>query len=76
MVGLVRPLVVVLGGAMGVITFCITLSFSLGAPDVWQTGYGAPFLGTTGQFLVKDAVLLAACFAIAADAKTRLRQAK
>lgn len=57
------------GGVMGVITFCATLSFSLSVPAFWQSGYGAPFLGSTGQFLIKDAVLLAACLAIAATGK-------
>jgi reactive chlorine resistance protein C len=61
----------VAGGIMGVITFCTTLSFSLSAPAFWQSGYGAPFLGSTGQFLIKDAVLLAACLAIAAAGKKR-----
>lgn len=61
------------GGIMGVATFCITLSFSLGAPAFWQHGYGAPFLGSTGQFLVKDAVLLAACAAIAANGLHRMQ---
>lgn len=63
------------GGAMGVFTFCVTLSFSLGAPAFWQQGYGAPFLGSTGQFLMKDAVLLAACFALAVDGLRRMRPA-
>ena len=59
------------GGAMGVFTFCVTLSFSLGAPAFWQEGYGIPFLGSTGRFLLKDAVLLAACLAIAVDGYDR-----
>jgi len=62
-----------LGGAMGVATFCITLTFSFGAPSFWQAGYGAPFLGQTGQFLAKDAVLLAACFALAVNGLNRMR---
>jgi uncharacterized membrane protein YkgB len=59
------------GGLMGIFTFCVTLSFSLGAPAFWEAGYGPPFLGATGQFLVKDAVLLAACFAIMVDGLRR-----
>ncbi len=55
------------GGAMGVITFLITLSFMLSAPMVWQDGYGFPALGGTGQFLIKDIVLLAACLLLARD---------
>ncbi|MGH6782175.1 MAG: DUF417 family protein, partial [Sphingomonadaceae bacterium] len=42
------------GGLMGVATFLVTLSFMIGAP-VFQEGYGAPFLGSSGQFLIKDA---------------------
>ena len=53
----------VVGAAMGCVTFLITLSFMLGA-TIWEDGYGAPFLGSTGQFLVKDIVLLAGCYAI------------
>jgi reactive chlorine resistance protein C len=63
------------GGAMGVGIFCVTLSFGFGAPAFWQAGYGAPFLGSTGQFLVKDSVLLAACLAIATDGLRRMRAA-
>lgn len=61
------------GGSMGVFTFLVTLSFSFGAPAFWEAGYGAPFLGSTGQFLIKDAVLLAACFAIAVDGLKRMQ---
>ncbi len=50
-----------LGGAMGVATFLVTLSFMIGAPKLFEEGYGFPFLGSTGQFLLKDLVLLAAC---------------
>jgi reactive chlorine resistance protein C len=64
-----------IGGAMGVFTFCMTLSFSFGAPAFWEAGYGAPFLGSTGQFLIKDAVLLAACLALTTDGLRRMRSA-
>lgn len=50
-----------LGGAMGVATFLVTLSFMIGAPKLFEEGYGFPFLGSSGQFLLKDLVLLAAC---------------
>lgn len=58
---------------MGVFTFCVTLSFALGAPAFWQAGYGLPFLGSTGQFLMKDAVLLTACYALAVNGLKRLQ---
>lgn len=51
-----------LGSAMGACTFLVTLSFMIGAPAAFEAGYGFPFLGGTGQFLMKDLVLLAACF--------------
>ncbi|WP_309603072.1 DUF417 family protein [Sphingomonas sp.] len=56
-----------LGGLMGVATFLITLSFMLTAPTAWQEGYGFPALGSSGQFLMKDVVLLAACAMLARD---------
>jgi reactive chlorine resistance protein C len=57
-----------LGAVMGMCTFIVTLSFMIGAPQAFEAGYGFPFLGATGQFLMKDIVLLAACFALARDA--------
>ena len=59
-----------LGGLMGMCTFLITLSFLLGAP-IWEPGYGAPFIGGIAQFLLKDAGLLAGCFAIAVASARR-----
>ncbi len=59
-----------LGGLMGMCTFLITLSFLLGAP-LWEPGYGAPFIGGIAQFLLKDAGLLAGCFAIAVASARR-----
>lgn len=60
------------GGAMGVATFLVTLSFMIGAPTLFEAGYGFPFLGSSGQFLLKDLVLLAACANIVLFARTRL----
>ena len=62
-----------LGGLMGIATFLITLSFMLTAPGVWQEGYGFPALGSTGQFLIKDIVLLAACLMFARNGLRRYR---
>ncbi|HET9398828.1 MAG TPA: DUF417 family protein [Sphingomicrobium sp.] len=61
------------GAAMGVCTFLVTLSFMLIAPTTFEAGYGFPFLGSSGQFLLKDLVLLAACFNLALAAIGRLR---
>lgn len=60
-----------IGGLMGMATFLVTLSFTFGA-SLWEEGYGFPFMGALAQFLFKDAVLLAACFALALDAAHRL----
>lgn len=61
--GAFSPRISVIGGLMGMCTFLITLSFTLGAP-LWEEGYGFPFIGGLAQFLFKDAGLLAACYAI------------
>jgi uncharacterized membrane protein YkgB len=60
-----------LGGLMGMATFLVTLSFSFGG-NLWEEGYGFPFMGSRAQFLFKDAVLLAGCFALAVDAARRV----
>ncbi len=61
------------GAAMGICTFLVTLSFLLIAPTTFEEGYGFPFLGSSGQFLLKDLVLLAACFSLALTAVARAR---
>ncbi|MBX9815297.1 MAG: YkgB family protein [Sphingomonas sp.] len=63
-IGAFSPRVSLLGGLMGMCTFLVTLSFMLGAP-IFDKELGAPFIAGAGQFLVKDAVLLAGCYAIA-----------
>lgn len=45
-------------GAIGM--FLVTLSFFFSAAGVWAKDYGFPVLGGTGQFLVKDILLLGA----------------
>ncbi|MBR2172209.1 DUF417 family protein [Sphingopyxis sp.] len=64
-----------LGGLMGMATFLITLSFSFGA-TLWEEGYGFPFMGSTAQFLFKDAVLLAGCLALVLHAGHALRETR
>lgn len=49
-----------IGSALAVGTFLITLSFFLTAPGMWDAMLGFPFLGGGGQFVVKDIVLLGA----------------
>ncbi|MEO7864345.1 MAG: DUF417 family protein [Sphingomicrobium sp.] len=60
-----------LGGAMGVCTFLVTLSFMIGVP-LFEKGYGFPFIGSTAQFLLKDLGLLAGCFNIVLFARRRI----
>ncbi len=54
------PLASALGsfGAIGM--FLVTLSFFFSAAGIWAKDYGFPVLGGTGQFLVKDILLLGA----------------
>ena len=63
----------VVGGLMGMATFAVTLSFMATAPGVFAEGYGPPWLGSTGQFLVKDLVLLAVSAMILLNGLTDLR---
>jgi len=70
-IGAWSPRISLIGGAMGVCTFLITLSFLIGVP-IWEEGYGAPFIGGTAQFLLKDAGLLAGCYAIAVASARRV----
>ncbi|QWP78297.1 DUF417 family protein [Lysobacter sp. K5869] len=54
-------------------TYLLTNSFLLSLPG-WQPGYGFPFVGGTGQFLLKDVLLLLGAWALlragAADRRT------
>ncbi|MCA1653109.1 MAG: YkgB family protein [Sphingomicrobium sp.] len=65
----------VIGGAMGVVTFLVTLSLMLTTPGVIQPGHnGLPFLSAVpGQFLLKDLGLLAASFWVLATSLARTR---
>jgi reactive chlorine resistance protein C len=62
-----------LGALACVATFLTTLSFLFSTPGAIMWGHGFPALGGTGQFLVKDFVLLGAAVALAAEALRRLR---
>ncbi len=59
---LIDPRLSLIGGAMGVITFFITLTLMLSTPGVIQPGFSGPFAlsSVPGQFLLKDLGLLAA----------------
>ena len=57
------PRLSLIGGAMGMFTFLITLSLMLTTPGVIRPGHSGPFAisAVPGQFLLKDLVSLAAC---------------
>src|SRR5216683_1940233 len=56
-------------GSLGaVVTFLLTISFLFSTPGALQLGHGISILGDTGQFLIKDLVLLGASCWIAAEA--------
>lgn len=60
---LISPRLSAIGGAMGVVTFFITLTLMLTTPGVLQPGHPGPFFlsAVPGQFLLKDLGLFAAC---------------
>ena len=60
---LIDPRLSLLGGAMGMVTFFITLSLMLSTPGVIQPGFEGPFAlsAVPGQFLLKDLTSFAAC---------------
>lgn len=71
----IDPRLSVIGGAMGVITFLITLTLMLTTPGVIQPGHSGPFFlsAVPGQFLLKDLGLLAASFWVFATSLAELR---
>jgi len=61
-VGAFVPVISALGAAMSTATYLITLSFFISTPGVFEPSLGGfpAISGDTGQFLLKDLVLLAA----------------
>ena len=56
-------------GSLGaILTFLLTISFLFSTPGALQLGRGISILGDTGQFLIKDFVLLGVSCWIAAEA--------
>src|ERR1700751_4542892 len=49
-----------IGSIGAVITFLLTVSFIFSTPGGLQLSHGVPLLGESGQFLIKDLVLLGA----------------
>ena len=73
---LIAPKLSALGSMGAILTFVITLSFTLTTPGVWEPGYGFPALAALpGQFLAKDLVLLGVSIWTAGEAlrATRMR---
>ncbi|QQQ02103.1 DUF417 family protein [Lysobacter enzymogenes] len=58
-----RPRLARWGLWAAVATYLLTNSFLFTLPG-WQPGYGAPFVGGTGQFLLKDLLLLLGALAL------------
>ena len=62
-----------IGGLAAIATFLATASFLFSTPGAIMWGAGFPALGGTGQFLVKDIVLLGAAVMIVAEAVQRIQ---
>ena len=63
------PKLSLLGSLLAVVLFVSTLSFVITTPGVEEASAGGfPFLSMTGQFLIKDVVLLAVSLLTLADA--------
>jgi len=63
------PRVSLAGSALAIVLFVSTLSFVITTPGVSQASAGGfPFLSMTGQFLIKDIVLLGVSIFTLADA--------
>ncbi|CPZ22191.1 inner membrane protein ykgB [Mycobacteroides abscessus] len=57
------------GSALAILLFVSTLSFLITTPGVGEASAGGfPFLSMTGQFLIKDIVLLGVSILTLADA--------
>lgn len=62
----------VAGGALGALTFLVTVSTMLALP-IWETASGGfPFLNFLGSFLVKDLALLGISLAVFAESWSRM----
>ena len=62
----------VVGGALGGLTFLVTVSLLFALP-VWEASLGGyPALGAAGQFLIKDVALLGISLVVLGESLTRL----
>jgi uncharacterized membrane protein YkgB len=67
------PTMSFIGSVGAIATFLLTCSFLFSTPGAIQFGKGLLLLGDTGQFLVKDLVLLGASFWTASEAINAVR---
>jgi uncharacterized membrane protein YkgB len=66
------PKISAIGSVIAIVLFVATLSFMFTTPGVFEASQGGfPMLGTTGQFLIKDVVLLGAAVWTLTDALKR-----
>ena len=66
-----------LAGSLGAaLTFLATISFLFSTPGAIVLGHGFPALGATGQFLIKDVVLLGASVVLMGEALERVRTSR
>ncbi|MCF6439429.1 DUF417 family protein [Pseudoalteromonas luteoviolacea] len=63
----------IMGGAMGAVTFLVTVSTLLVLPIGEDKEGGLPFLNFLGQFLIKDVALLGISILVLANCLARLR---
>jgi uncharacterized membrane protein YkgB len=64
----------VVGGALGALTFCVTVSI-LAALPIWDAGWGGwPALNGVGSFLIKDVALLGISLVVLGESAGRLRR--
>ena len=70
----VLPKASFIGSLGGVITFLLTISFLFSTPGAAEMKYGFPLLSGTGQFLIKDLVLLGVSLWTAAEASAATKK--
>jgi uncharacterized membrane protein YkgB len=64
----------VVGGALGALTFCVTVSI-LAARPIWDAGWGGlPALNGPGSFLIKDVALLGISLVVFGECAGRLQE--
>ena len=64
----------VAGGALGTLTFFVTVSTMFALP-IWEAGFGGfPFLNAMGSFLIKDVALLGIALVVLGESLGRMSQ--